>query len=327
MSALCLLASPRKILTLVKRVVQAYLAYKFYRIWFPRKSRSVKGATVLVTGAGGGLGACICKEFARRSVTKIILWDINEDGVSKVAHELRESFPMLKEIKSQKVNLADRKDIYDAAKVALQNAGGRIDIVVNNAGLVTGQNFKETPDNKLELTMAVNCMAPMFITKAFLEEMLLTHSERCAAFLNIASFASFVGAAQMVDYSASKYALRGFCDGLVAELKQQGLWDRVKVSCICPAHISTLLFKGFHLPGAHTMTPEFVASKVVTAYESDQELVCLPRHYIPALFLTAISQAIGNLNLPNPFPRHSPLANFDRKQSDDIIQKSLSGNA
>merc|ERR1711920_405301 len=112
--------------------------------------------------------------------------------------------------------------------------------------------------------------------KAFLPGMLKHTGGPDAAFLNISSMASFMGAAQMVDYAASKFAARGFSEALACELKQRGEWQKCKISCICPAHIDTKLFKGFHLAGTLTMAPEFVANKVATAYECEQELVCLP---------------------------------------------------
>merc|ERR1712100_538079 len=121
-----------------------------------------------------------------------------------------------------------------------------------------------------------------------------------------------MGAAQMVDYTASKFAVRGFSESFAAELKQLRLWEKCKISCICPAHMDTKLFKGFHVTGTMTMKPEFVAQQVVTAYECEQEIVCLPRHLTPALPLIGLAQALGSFSLPNPTPKTSPLAKFDR---------------
>merc|ERR1712176_335994 len=130
-----------------------------------------------------------------------------------------------------------------------------------------------------------------------------------------------MGAAQMVDYTASKFAARGFSEALAAELKQSGQWDKCRVTSLCPAHIDTKLFKGFHLLGCMPMTPEFVAEKVVTAYECEQEIVLLPRHLALAAPAIGLMQSLCNYNVPNPRPHVSPLQNFDRKQSDDILDK------
>lgn len=217
--------------------------------------------------------------------------------------------------------MASSKDIYEAAKVALDRVGGRVDIIVNNAGILSGQSFLETSDKKIELTMAVNFMSHMYMTKAFLPGMLRHVGGPLAAILNISSFASYVGAAQMVDYSASKFAARGFSESLSAELKQLGYAEKCRVSCICPAHIDTKLAKGFHVTGSMTMSPEFVAGKVVDAYENDQELVCLPRHLRPVMVFIGLAQSLGFYSFPNPTPKQSPLKNFDRSQADDVLRR------
>lgn len=313
-----------KILPLLKKLFKFFLAYKFFRVWFPRKVKSIKDATVLVTGAGGGLGACLCKEFAKRGAARLVLWDLNEEALESVAKELRCSYPALKDVRTQTVNLSEREEIYKAAKTALQDVGGRMDIVINNAGMVSGSKFLDTPDFQHELTFQVNTLAPMFTIKAFLPEMLKNTGGPSPAILNISSMASFMGAPGMVDYCASKSATRGFCDAFAAELKQLGLWSKCKVQCICPSHISTKLFKGFQLAGSISMSPEFVAQQVAVAYECEQELVCLPRHLAPAIPLMALAQALCSYNLPNPQPRTSPLANFDRSQADHAIRKMSS---
>jgi len=322
MQAVRLSASHRLLLSWLKRLVKYYFAYKILRVWFPRKVKSVKGATALVTGAAGGLGACICKDLAKRGAANLVLWDINQEAMNSLALDLKSGqYPGLKNVSTQKVNLAERDEIYKASATALDNVGGRMDVVINNAGLVSGGNFVDTADQKIELTMKVNAMAHMYITKAFLPGMIKNSGGPSAAFINIASFASFMGAAQMVDYAASKFAARGFSEALGAELKQMGLWEKCKISCICPSHIDTALFKGFHILGAIPMSAKFVAQKVVDAYECERELVVLPRHISPGVALIGILQSLCHFNFPLAQPKKSPLADFDRTQCDAIFKK------
>jgi len=277
---------------------------------------------VLVTGAAGGLGACICKELAKRGAAKLVLWDIDQEAMYSLALDLKSGkYPGLENVSTQNVNLAERDEIYKASATALDNVGGRMDIVVNNAGLVSGGNFIDTADKKIELTMKVNAMAHMYITKAFLPGMIKNGGGASAAFINIASFASLMGAAQMVDYAASKFAARGFSEALCAELKQMGLWEKCKISCICPSHIDTALFKGFHIFGAIPMTAKFVAQKVVDAYECERELVVLPRHLNPGVALMGIMHSLCHFNLPHAQPKKSPMADFDRTQADAILSR------
>eukprot|EP00929_Paragymnodinium_shiwhaense_P030471 TRINITY_DN17269_c0_g1_i1.p1 TRINITY_DN17269_c0_g1~~TRINITY_DN17269_c0_g1_i1.p1 ORF type:complete len:358 (-),score=60.73 TRINITY_DN17269_c0_g1_i1:122-1111(-) len=326
MDAIQPVVRPAKVfLGLLKKLLKYYLAYRFFRVWFPRKVRSLKGATVLVTGAAGGVGASVCRECAKRGASKLILWDINEAGASAVAEELRKQavYKDLKDVKVQKVNLASKTEIYEAAKQALADAGGCVDVVVNNAGMITGEYLLQSDDRRNELTMNINTMAHFYTTKAFLPAMLdrAGGDRPRAAFLNVVSMASYIGTAQMVDYACSKFAARGFSEALSQELKQLGLWDKCRVSCICPGPIKTELFKGFHIRGAAPVTADFVAARLADAYECDQELVLLPRHMAPSIILIGIAQSLGFYGLPNPDQRVSPLANFDSTQAESIWKR------
>ena len=112
-----------------------------------------------------------------------------------------------------------------------------MDIVINNAGVVSGRAFCELDDGRIERTMAVN--APMWVTKAFLPAMMERDSGHI---VTVASAAGLVGAPRLVDYCASKHAAVGFMEALRVELKRLG--SSVCTTIICPGIINTGMFDG-----------------------------------------------------------------------------------
>jgi all-trans-retinol dehydrogenase (NAD+) len=132
------------------------------------------------------------------------------------------------------------------------------DVLINNAGVVSGKPILETTDDEVLQTMAVNALAPFWTVKAFLPSMKErksghivnigsvlgtaahapshTHTRTCTAYLCLASIGIF-GGAQLTDYSASKFAVFGFTECLRMELKSEG--SPICTTLICPFHIDT----------------------------------------------------------------------------------------
>jgi len=121
------------------------------------------------------------------------------------------------------------------------------------AGIVKGALIQECSDSNDELTIAVNTMAHIWMTKAFLPGM---EQRGRGHFCQISSFAAYVAAAGMVSYAASKYGARGYAEGLAAELRHRK--SPVRVTCVCPSHIETELFKGFKVTGASLFSLFFI---------------------------------------------------------------------
>ena len=100
----------------------------------------------------------------------------------------------------------------------------------------------DTPDEKIIQTMRVNVLAHFWTVKAFLPAMMKAGSGHI---VTIASLAAYVGISKLVDYSASKFAVRGFHEALTSELDALGYTNRIHTTCVCPGPIKTKLFEGF----------------------------------------------------------------------------------
>jgi len=273
------------------RLVAALTAYRAYAMVRPTRVKSVRGWAAVVTGAAGALGAAMARELAARGVATLVLWDLHAGELEELGAGLKRAHPNLV-VHVRVVNLADRAAVYAGAEHALRVCDGKVDLVVNNAGVVAGKLLLENSDEFDRLTFDVNALAHVWTAKAFLPAF-----ERRGAghFCNVSSMASFVATAGMVVYASTKYAARGFAEGLAHELRHRK--SDVKVTCVCPSQFQSKLFDGFFVLGNLAMTAEYVAYRAVEGVECERELVVLPQYLIPALVGMAVAQANGYLNL------------------------------
>lgn len=169
--------------------------------------------------------------------------------------------------------LTDEKSIGECARRVLSDCGP-IDILINNAGIVSGRPFLETSDKEIVRTFSVNTIAPMRIVRAFLPAMI----ERDRGHVvNISSAGGIVASARLADYCASKFALFGFDEALRIELRL--LRSAVRTTVVCPFYINTGMFAGVKtrfswlLP---ILDPGKVAQRVLNAIERDRRRLIMP---------------------------------------------------
>ena len=135
-------------------------------------------------------------------------------------------------------DLSDRDAIKRAAAETIE-ALGTVDVLINNAGVVSGKDLLEISDEQIELTFDVNALALFWTTRAFLPAMLERNSGHI---VTIASAGGIAGTAKLVDYCSSKFAAVGFDDSLRAELKSRK--SKVMTTVVCPYYIDTGMFAG-----------------------------------------------------------------------------------
>ncbi|WP_404285330.1 SDR family NAD(P)-dependent oxidoreductase [Glutamicibacter arilaitensis] len=232
---------------------------------------SVAGLTVLVTGAAQGMGAIFARKACLDGARRVILWDISSQMLSTFANEL-EQLNSASIIETETVDLRDQAAIIAAADQTL--AAGSVDVLVNNAGVVTGASFANHRAAQISDIMAVNALAPMHLTHALLGQM--GQDGRPARILTIASAAALVSNPNMSVYAASKAAAMSWSDSLRLELERDTESD-IKVTTFCPTYVSTGMFAGAKsMLLTPIMDPEYVAAKAWTAMLRGTPLVLLP---------------------------------------------------
>lgn len=272
--------------------------------------RELRGRTVLITGAGSGLGRMMALELAAEGVGKLVLWDIRLDLLKETKKLILGDIRVLGANRSKlhsnsrragdnedevvpvelrQCDLSKKDEIYRVADETLAANPQGIDILINNAGIVSGKPFLEIDDVLVERTMAVNAMAPMWMCKKFLPPML---ERNCGHIVTIASAAGISGVAGLADYSASKFAAVGFDEAIRLELKKMGARaSGVKTTVVCPFYINTGMFDGVKtkvpwlLP---LLEPQYVVDNILRALKNDIPVLYLPKF---ALFAAILAKA------------------------------------
>ncbi|KAH9496693.1 hypothetical protein Btru_009673 [Bulinus truncatus] len=246
-------------------------------------AKDISGKTVLITGAGGGVGRLLAERFAEKGC-RLVLWDVNEKLNKQTLDSAQTNYAA--HAVAYTVDLSDREAIYKTAD-KVRNEFGPVDILVNNAGVVFGKYVMDADDRQMVKTMEVNCFAHYWTCKAFLPNMI---KNNYGHLVSLASSAGLMGVPGMADYCASKFASVGFEESLRMELAQRGITS-VKTTVVCPFLIDTGMFEGCKMRFPLIMKgldPNYVARSVVDAVLRDKEVVFLPRFIYLTFFCKAI---------------------------------------
>ncbi len=223
----------------------------------------------LITGGGCGLGRLVAQRMAAKG-SQVVLWDIAHESLANTAREISAAGH---KVATYDCDVSDRDMVYGLAERVKKDVG-KVDIIINNAGVVSGRPFLECSDEQLERTVGVNVLAHFWTVKAFLPDMVKANSGHI---VTVASAGGIVGSSGLVDYSASKFAAFGFHEALRAELKKQKL--KIHTTVVCPYFIRSEMFAGvrtrfsFLLP---ILEAEKVSERIVKAIAHQKERVIMP---------------------------------------------------
>jgi all-trans-retinol dehydrogenase (NAD+) len=235
-----------------------------------KKLTSVAGMSVLITGAAMGMGRIYAEKAVAEGARRVVLWDVNEALLAQAKSDLSGRQTA---VEVQAVDVASLEAVQSAAAAVL--AGGPVDVLINNAGIVRGKYFWEHEQRgDIAATMNINALAPMHITREFLPAMMASGNQ--CRIVTIASAAGLVADPGMSIYAASKWAAIGFSESLRLELAQTG-HHHVRVTTVCPTFISTGMFEGAKPPVlTRLMTPEYVTDRTWNAMLVGKAQLLLP---------------------------------------------------
>lgn len=257
------------------------LAYYFeacFRLVFKPARKDISGKTVLVTGAGSGLGQGLAVEFAKLGAT-VVGWDISERGL-KSTNDTLVGLKLNLQWIPYKCDVSNRKEIYELANKVKEDVGD-IDILVNNAGIVTGKSFLQSEDASILRTMQVNTMAHFWTLKAFLPSMLQRNDGHI---VTVSSAMGFFGAPGLVDYCTSKFAAVGIAETLDVELYQMKKHG-VHSTLVCPLHINTGMFAGVDSPIIPFLEASYVVDSIVDGVLRNYRKVILPPMFLRMMLI------------------------------------------
>jgi short-subunit dehydrogenase len=192
---------------------------------------------VIVTGGSRGLGYAIASRYAREGA-KLVLAARNRAELEQAQAKLLAEHPNMQPEDFHLV-AADLTDPSACDHLVLETMRrfSRIDVLVNNAGIIEVGPLEAQPLEAFERAMRINFFAALYTTYAALPHMMaqLPVRGRRASIVNIASLGGKIAVPHMLPYSAAKFALVGFSEGLHAELRGNG----VRVTTVCPGLMRT----------------------------------------------------------------------------------------
>lgn len=230
----------------------------------------VSGSNIVITGGASGIGRLMALKLTQRG-GHVAVWDIDPDRLKAVVAELHSGGG--ERARGYVCDVSDRQDVYATAS-RVNRELGPVQILINNAGVVSGKSFLELDDSQIERTLQVNTMSLFWTAKAFLPQMVEAGSGHM---VTVASAAGLIGVAGLADYCASKWAAVGLDESLRVELKRQA--PRVKTTIVCPYFVDTGMFHGVRtrfpilLP---ILTTEYVADQIVRAILRNKRRLVMP---------------------------------------------------
>ncbi len=180
---------------------------------------------VIVTGASRGIGADIVKKLATNGYTVILNYNKSIQKAEEVKQELEKRGYI---IDTYKADVSKKTEAESLIKYAIEKYG-RVDVLINNAGIAQNKLFTEITDEDWNRMIDNNLNSAFYCTRAVVKEMLKSKS---GVIINISSIWGITGGSCEVHYSTSKAGLIGFTKALAKELRSL----KYKSKCYCPRH-------------------------------------------------------------------------------------------
>jgi len=271
------------------------------------------GRTVVITGGSRGLGLVMARQLAREGA-RLALLARSPDELRQAEWELTNAGAAVLAVRCD----IRKRDQVDHAIQRVVEQFGRVDVVINNAGIIQVGPVEHMTCEDFEQAMAVHFYGPLFTTLAVLPQMRLAGEGRI---VNVASIGGKVAVPHLAPYSASKFALVGLSDALRAELRR----ENILVTTVLPGLMRTgsppnAQFKGRHkaeyawfalsdaLPML-SMSAEAAACRIIAACRRGAPRLTLGVHTKAAILLNELFPGMAarvadmiNRALPSPDP-------------------------
>jgi NAD(P)-dependent dehydrogenase (short-subunit alcohol dehydrogenase family) len=230
---------------------------------------TLAGKVVAITGSASGIGRALALDLAQRGC-HLALSDVDEDGLARVRDEAGGHGV---QITTNVVDVANRDSVYAWADQTVADHG-RVNVIINNAGVALTGTIEELGLEDIEWLMGINFWGVVYGTKAFLPHL---RDSGDGHVVNLSSVFGMIGVPTQGAYNAAKFAVRGFTECLRQELKI----DRapVAVTCVQPGGIRTNIARAARVRGqavekrdrmvktfdaAARTSPEQAAQRIIT---------------------------------------------------------------
>lgn len=207
--------------------------------------KSFRSKVAAITGAGSGIGRATALALASEGC-HLAISDINEKGLNETA-ELLSGCGI--QVTTHLLDVADKEAVHQFADDVVA-AHGKVNIIMNNAGVGLGETVEGMEYENFEWLMNINFWGVVYGTKAFLPYL---RAAEDGHIINISSVFGLIGVPTQSAYNAAKFAVRGFTESLREELMIDG--GNVSASCVHPGGIKTNIARSSRTGDMGTLTP------------------------------------------------------------------------
>lgn len=262
----------------------------------------LKGSAILLTGASGGIGRAVALRMARHGAG-IALFARRPDALRALAKEITDAG-------GQSIAIpGDVRNTEDAYRAVVETTArfGRLDALVNNAGVGYLREVAEATDDEIEEQIQINLRGAIRMTRAALPAL---KARRGSAIVNVASFAGRVGAPYYSYYNASKFGLVGLTEAWRRELRPLG----IRVSLLVPAAVETPFLDRAGRqralgvgPAGTVLEPDRVAAGIEQALRRHSAEIYIPgrNHWLAVLNVAAPALSDRIVSALFRYPRRS----------------------
>ena len=227
----------------------------------------ITGKRVLITGGALGIGKLMAASCLQKGASDLIIWDVNKEALDTTTREFR---AQNYKVSPYLVDVSSVDQILASAEKVLQD--GPVDLLINNAAIVTGKPFHLQNTDAITKTIQLNVEGVMQVTRAFLPDMI---AQKQGHIVNIASASGMMSNPNMSVYAGSKWAVLGWSESLRIEL--ESLKRNLHVTTVTTGYIDTGMFQGVRSPLLlPLLKPEPVVAAILKGVEHNKLFVRKP---------------------------------------------------
>jgi 3-oxoacyl-[acyl-carrier protein] reductase len=193
-----------------------------------KQPSGLAGKSVLVTGGSRGIGRAVVELFAEESARVTFFYRDNTEAAQDVVARMRDAGH---DVEAEQVDVTDNAACSAAAE-RLADRAGRIDVLVNNAGVIRDNPLTGLDDDDIKVVLDTNVGGVFNVTRAVVPYMVM---QRAGCIVNLSSVAGDKGGRGQTNYAASKGAVNAFTRALAVELAPR----RIRVNAVAPGVIDT----------------------------------------------------------------------------------------
>jgi NADP-dependent 3-hydroxy acid dehydrogenase YdfG len=240
---------------------------------------NINGKTIAITGAARGIGHATAKALLRRGA-RVVIGDRDVNALEVAVTALDRLGP----VSGYPLDVTNRQSFAEFLDKARSEGGGRIDVLINNAGVMPIGPFLHQSEQAIRSAIEVNLYGVLNGCQLALPEMV---ARRGGHIVNIASMAGMTAVPGQVVYAGTKFAVVGLSVAMADEFAPAG----VDVTTVLPTFTNTDLISGTHTGSAQKpVQPENIAEAVVKVLDKPTTIVSVPRQL---RFIAALAGMLG----------------------------------